>query len=111
MDVKTAFLNGNLEHAILMKPPAGCTDYGKEDIIWTLERSLYGLNQASRAWHKKAKEEFRKLGFLRCDSDHAVFVYHGKGKVFCITALYINDLMILSNNLKLLSLKKSQLSR
>jgi hypothetical protein len=111
MDIKTPFLNGDLEHVIYMRPPGGCADYGKERVIWKLERSLYGLKQASRAWYEKVKEEFRKLGFLRCDSDHAVFVYHGKGKIFCIIVLYIDDLMILSNNLKLLSLKKAQLMK
>jgi hypothetical protein len=94
-----------------MEPPAGSADYGKEGIIWRLEKSLYGLKQASQAWYEKAKEEFGKLCFLWCDSDHTMFVHHGKGKKFCIIALYVNDLMILSNDLKLLSLKKSQLMK
>ena len=47
MDVKTAFLNGDLEHEIFMSPPPGCADYGRKDIIWKLKKSLYGLKQAS----------------------------------------------------------------
>jgi hypothetical protein len=60
-------------------------------------------------WDEKAKDEFGQLGFLRCDSDHAVFVYRGKGKKLCIIALY--DLMILSNDLKLLNEKRGQLMK
>jgi len=47
MDVKMAFLNGDLEHEIFMHPPPGCADYGWKDIIWKLRKSLYGLKQAS----------------------------------------------------------------
>jgi hypothetical protein len=49
MDVKTAFLNGDLEHEIYMEPPPGCADYGQPDTVWKLEKSLYGLKQASCA--------------------------------------------------------------
>ena len=45
MDMKTAFLNGNLEHEIFMHPPPGCADYGQKDIVWKLRKSLYGLNK------------------------------------------------------------------
>src|SRR5258708_88914 len=58
MDVKTAFLNSDLKHAIYMEPPPGSPDYGANGVVWKLERSLYGLKQASRAWYQKAKEEF-----------------------------------------------------
>src|SRR5260370_42095189 len=40
MDVKTTFLNGDLEHVIYMEPPLGCTDFGSSEIIWKLEKSL-----------------------------------------------------------------------
>ncbi len=54
MDVKTAFLNEDLEHVIYMEPPPGCADFGSPGIIWKLEKSLYGLKQASCAWYKNA---------------------------------------------------------
>jgi hypothetical protein len=63
MDVKTAFLNGDLEHSIYMEPPTGSADYGRPGIVWKLKKSLYGLKQASRSWYQKVKEEFTKLGF------------------------------------------------
>jgi hypothetical protein len=108
MDVKTAFLNGELEHEIFMQPPPGSADYGRRDIVWKLEKSLYGLKQASRAWYTKAKVELNKLGFSRSNSDHAVFILSQRAH-FCIVALYVDDLMILSNHLPLLRKKKKQL--
>ena len=63
MDVKTTFLNSNLEHAIYMELPPGSPDYGVDGVIWKLKRSLYGLKQTSRSWYQKAKEEFAQLGF------------------------------------------------
>src|SRR5258708_19524627 len=108
MDVKTAFLNGDLEHDIFMQPPPGCADYGQKDLVWKLEKSLYGLKQASWSWYMKAKNELKKLHFSHSDADHAIFIYSNKG-TFCIIALYVNDLMILSNHLPLLQKKKSQL--
>jgi hypothetical protein len=111
MDVKTAFLNGELEHTIFMVPPPGSIDYGNDDIVWKLRKSLYGLKQASRAWYQKAKEEFGRIGFTRCDSDHAVFIHRGQNKKFCIIALYVDDLMVLCNDVDLLNFKKEQLKR
>ena len=101
MDVKTAFLNGELEHEIFMSPPLGCSDYGSKDIVWKLEKSLYGLKQSSQALYTKAKAELHKLQFNRSDLDHAVFSFLTSTK-FCIIALYVDDLMIISNSPSLL---------
>ena len=108
MDIKTAFLNGKLEHEIFMCPPPGSSDYGNKDVVWKLEKSLYGLKESSWAWYMKVKTELEKLSFSHSDLDHAVFLYSSSHK-FCIVALYINDLMILSNNPSLLHQKKKQL--
>jgi len=109
MDVKTAFLNGDLEHAIYMEPPPGSPDYGANSVVWKLERSLYGLKQASRAWYQKAKEEFGQLGFTQCDMDHSIFIHKGPDQELCIIALYVDDLMVLSNDVNLLNQKKDEL--
>src|SRR5260221_10778513 len=89
-------------------PPPGCANYGQKDIVWKLRKSLYGLKQALQAWYTKAKDELKKLSFTCLNSDHAVFVHSSNSK-FCIIALYVNDLMILSNDLSSLQKKKKQL--
>ena len=53
MDVKTAFLNGDLEEEIYMKQPEGCEAPGQEKKVCKLVKSLYGLKQAPKQWHKK----------------------------------------------------------
>ena len=56
----------------------------------------------------KAKDELKKLSFTCSNLDHAVFTHSNNGK-FCIIALYVDDLMILSNDLPSLQKKKKQL--
>src|SRR5258708_21627574 len=109
MDVKTAFLNGDLDHAIYMELPLGSADYGSKGVVWKLEKSLYSLKQASRSWYHTAKEEFGHLGFTCCDADHSVFIQNGWGQKFCIIALYVDDLMVLLNDINLLDQKKDKL--
>ncbi len=53
MDVKTAFLNGELEEDIYMDQPQGFVQDGKEDLVCKLKKSLYGLKQSPRAWYQR----------------------------------------------------------
>ena len=51
MDVKTAFLNGNLNKEVYIDQPMGFIEKGKEHVMCKLKRSIYGLKQASRKWY------------------------------------------------------------
>nr|GEY76848.1 zinc finger, CCHC-type [Tanacetum cinerariifolium] len=53
MDVKTAFLNGDLDEEIYMKQPEGYVMHGHENKVCKLKKSLYGLKQAPKQWHQK----------------------------------------------------------
>ncbi|GJY09393.1 retrovirus-related pol polyprotein from transposon TNT 1-94 [Tanacetum coccineum] len=65
MDVKTAFLNGYLDEDIYMVQPEGFVDPNHPRKVCKLQRSIYGLKQASRSWNKRFDEEIKRFGFAQ----------------------------------------------
>ena len=64
MDVKIAFLNGDLKEEIYMVQPEGCVISGQENKVCKLIKSLYGLKQAPKQWHEKFDQVLIKDGFF-----------------------------------------------
>ena len=62
MDVKTAFLNGELKEDIYMKQPEGLIEKDKEILACKLRKSIYGLKQSARCWNTEL-EQIKKMGF------------------------------------------------
>jgi hypothetical protein len=96
---------------------------GKEDYVCKLHKSLYGLKQAGRAWYQKIDNVLlHTLGFKRSQADHCVYVYNGNGNdhinvnvngnnhIKVYIALYVDDLLIMCNNINKLTSIKQQLS-
>ncbi|CAH9138620.1 unnamed protein product [Cuscuta epithymum] len=73
MDVKTAFLNGDLDKEFYMEQPEGFQVKGKEGYVCRLQKSLYGLKQASRQWYKKFESFMGKQNYRKTTSDHCFF--------------------------------------
>ena len=71
MDVKTAFLNGDLKENVFMSQSEGFVVKGKEQKACKLVKSLYGLKQAPRSWYEKLTEHLLKLNFEHFDLDDA----------------------------------------
>ncbi len=90
MDVETAFLNGELEEEIYMEMPEG---FEKREKVCKLEKSLYGLKQSSRVWHKKISSFLVEEGYLQSEADPCVFIKHHQDCI-SIIALYVDDCMI-----------------
>ncbi|GKA90118.1 zinc finger, CCHC-type containing protein, partial [Tanacetum coccineum] len=65
MDIKTAFLNGYLDEDIYMVQPEGFVDPNHPRKVCKLQRSIYGLKQASRSWNKRFDEEIKRFGFTQ----------------------------------------------
>ena len=63
MDVKSVFLNGDLEEEVYMQQPEGFEVKGKEKLVCRLDKALYGLKQAPHAWYIKIDEHLRGSGF------------------------------------------------
>ena len=108
MDVKSAFLNGELEEEIYLRPPPGFRD--KPVKVWHLWRALYGLKQASKAWYDTLRKVFKSLGFTRCQADHSIF-YKVEDGTPIIVAIYVDDKLILSKSLDAINRLKGQLSQ
>ncbi|GKF46865.1 zinc finger, CCHC-type containing protein, partial [Tanacetum coccineum] len=70
MDVKTTFLNGDLDEEVYMKQPEGFVMSGNEHKVFKLVKSLYGLKQAPKQWHQKFDEVVLSSGFLLNQSDN-----------------------------------------
>jgi hypothetical protein len=111
MDVKSAFLHGELEEEIYMEQPVGFVTAGSEHLVCRLQKALYGLKQASRAWNMQFHGVLCDLGFTRTYSDAGVYVYHlqeGGDTLFMI--LYVDDITILGSSLSKINDLKASLS-
>jgi hypothetical protein len=93
MDVKTTFLNGELQEEVFVEQPPGFAKEGEEHKVLKLTKALYGLHQAPRAWNQKLDDELGILGFVKCPSDHAIYC-RGEGGNRLIVGVYVDDLII-----------------
>ena len=93
LDVKTAFLHGDLKEVIYMQQPQGFIAPGKEDLVCKLQKSLYGLKQAPRQWYKKFDAFMCRSGYTRCQSDHCCY-FKRFDKSYIILLLYVDDMLI-----------------
>ena len=94
MDVKTTFLlNGDLEEEIYMLQPEGCITPGQEHKVCELNKSLYGLKQTPKQWHKKFDNALLKNGFPFVEVDKCVYTKCTE-KECVIIALYVDDMLI-----------------
>ena len=109
MDVKTAFLNGELEEEIYMSPPDGISKKG----ICKLNRTLYGLKQSPRMWNKKIDDFLvSKQRFTRLNADHGTYIRRDEAsQSIAIIAIYVDDLLILTSNLSQMDKLKSELKK
>jgi transposase InsO family protein len=109
MDVKTAFLNGDLDEDIYMEQPDGHRAAGDQaDYVWKLQKSLYGLKQAGRAWNKKMDAALIELGLRPTLSDSCVYVIR-QGSSVLFLLVYVDDLLLVSNDMSQLESVKAAL--
>ncbi|KAH9714593.1 hypothetical protein KPL71_020713 [Citrus sinensis] len=94
LDVKTAFLHGELEEEIYMLQPEGFAETGKENLVCRLNKSLYGLKQAPRCWYKRFDSFIMSLGYNRLSSDHCTYYKRFEDNDFIILLLYVDDMLV-----------------
>jgi hypothetical protein len=93
MDVRSAFLNGDLKEEVYVHQPAGFVDDENPDKVLKLRKALYGLRQAPRAWNAKLDSSLVSLGFKRCRLDHALY-RRESGNSYLLVGVYVDDLII-----------------
>lgn len=112
LDVKTAFLHGELEEEIYMLQPEGFAETGKENLVCRLNKSLYGLKQAPRYWYKRFDSFIISLGYNRLSSDHCTYYKRfEENDVFIILLLYVDDMLVIGPNKDRVQELKAQLAR
>ena len=112
MDVKTAFLYGELKEEIYMEQPEGFVVKGQEKKVCKLIKSIYGLKQAGRVWYELMADTLRrKLGFEGIHLDAGVYVLcrQGGNQTEIILILYVDDLLLMGNDLSMINKIKKKL--
>jgi hypothetical protein len=109
MDVKTKFLHWDLEEEIYTKQQEGFVVKGKKDMVCNINKSLHGLNQSPRMWYQNFDTYILELVFVRRKVYHCV--YSKKvGNHFIYVVLYVNDMLLVGNNMDVIKEVKSHLS-
>lgn len=98
VDIKTAFLHGDVEEEIYIEPPPGYTVAGPGHACRLL-KALYGLKQAPRAWHHKLDGELIAMGFTASSADPGLYTGMVNGSPV-YTIVYVDDIIVASPNLK-----------
>ncbi|KAL4351255.1 hypothetical protein GQ457_06G019360 [Hibiscus cannabinus] len=110
MDVKTAFLNGDLEEEVYMKQPEGFSSSDGENLVCKLKKSIYGLKQASRQWYLKFHEVISPFGFIENIMDQCIYQKVSGSKI-CFLILYVDDILLATNYRGMLHEVKQFLSK
>nr|GEV29836.1 putative reverse transcriptase domain-containing protein [Tanacetum cinerariifolium] len=101
LDVKNAFLNGDLSEAVYMYQPPGFVDSRISHHVCALQRSLYGLKQAPRAWFQRFVGYALRVGFTSSRCDSSLFIYQHGTKVAYLL-IYVDDIVLAASSIALL---------
>ncbi|GJU60323.1 retrovirus-related pol polyprotein from transposon TNT 1-94 [Tanacetum coccineum] len=110
MDVKIAFLNGNLKEEVYMEQPEGFFIDGKEKMMCKLKKSIHGLKQASRQWYIKFNDTITSFSFEEIIDDRCIYRKITWSK-FIFLVLYVDDILLATNDFGLLHKTKEYISK
>lgn len=109
IDIKTAFLNGDLDNEVYLKQPEGFEDPTRH-LVCKLNKSLYGLKQSARCWNQKLNGALLSLGFRRGESDSCLYV-KGENDDIIYLLVYVDDILVFTKDQKLLNDTISDISK
>jgi hypothetical protein len=105
MDVKTAFLNGNIEEEVYIEQPKGFEVEDNKSHVCRLKKELYGLKQAPRAWYGRIDSFLMSLGFTKSKADSNLY-YKIMNDEPMILLLYVDDLFLTGEDKPIVECKK-----
>ncbi|GJS63426.1 putative ribonuclease H-like domain-containing protein [Tanacetum coccineum] len=103
MDVKTAFLNGNLWEEVYVSQPDGFVDPDNPNHVYKLKKALYGLKQAPRAWYDMLSSFLISQDFSKGSVDPTLFI-HKEGKELLLVQVYVDDIIFAASTPELCDL-------
>ncbi|GKF63597.1 retrovirus-related pol polyprotein from transposon TNT 1-94, partial [Tanacetum coccineum] len=103
MDVKTAFLNGNLREEVYVSQSNGFVDKDKPNHMYKLKNALYGFKQAPRTWYDMLSSFLISQDFSNGSVDPTLFI-HKNGKELLLVQIYVDDIIFAASTLELCDL-------
>nr|GEX17396.1 retrovirus-related Pol polyprotein from transposon TNT 1-94 [Tanacetum cinerariifolium] len=103
MDVKTAFLNGNLKEEVYVSQPDGFVDQDRPNHVYKLKKALYGLKQAPRAWYDMLSSFLISQDFSKGSMDPTLFI-HRNGNDLLLVQIYVDDIIFAASTPELCDL-------
>nr|GEX91230.1 copia protein [Tanacetum cinerariifolium] len=103
MDVKTAFLNGNLREEVYVSQPDGFVDPDNPNHVYKLKKALYGLKQAPRAWYDMLSSFLLSQDFSKGSVDPTLFIRRN-GNDLLLVQIYVDDIIFAASTLELCDL-------
>jgi Reverse transcriptase (RNA-dependent DNA polymerase) len=110
MDIKTAFLNEDLEENVYMIQPMSFKDPNNASKVCKLKRSIYGLKQASRNWSKRFDKKIKEFSFIKCHKELCVYKRFSESNIIFLI-LYVDDILLIGNDIPTLDENKSSLKK
>ncbi len=97
LDVKTAYLYGDLDETTWMEQPKGFEEAGKEDWVWQLKKGLYGMKQGGRIWNKTMDATMKELGFTQLSVEHCIY-YRKRESGTIFAAVHVDDFTVAASS-------------
>jgi hypothetical protein len=110
LDVKNAFLYGDLQEEVYMEIPPGFMNKQTSGKVCKLKKSLYGLKQSPRAWFYRFRRAICGMGYTQCNGDHTVFYKHKESRI-TILAVYVDDIVITGDDTQEIARLKGNLGK
>jgi hypothetical protein len=97
MDIKSTFLNGELEKEVYIEQPEGFQLSKNADYVCELKKTLYSLKQAPRAWYSRLDKYLQQAGFRKGSADKNLYIKVSQGNILLIE-VYVDDIIFGSDD-------------